>query len=55
MTTVPVQLESRPEGVPEGSAAADLLATDLGHLRRLVDGARDADVDRALGRSRRSL
>lgn len=55
MTTVPIQLESRPAGVPEDSAAAELLRTDLGRLRQLVDGARDADVDRALGRPRRTL
>src|SRR5579872_2419280 len=46
-----VQLESRPAGVPAGSAAAELLATDLGSLRRLVDRAADADVDRALTRA----
>ena len=52
---VPVVLESRPDGVPEGSAAADLLATDLTVPRLLADHATDADVDRALGASRRSL
>ena len=56
MTSTPVQLESRPDGVPPGTAAADLLATDLGALRRLVDSSTPADVERALRReSRRSL
>ena len=39
-----VVLESRPEGVPPGSAAAEVLATDVGALRRLVDTATPADV-----------
>ena len=43
-----VALESRPTEVPAGSAAADLLATDLAGLRALVDGAGAEDVDRAL-------
>ena len=55
MTSVPVVLDSRPEGVPEGTAAADLLATDLASLRHRVDTATMADVDRALAASRRSL
>ena len=41
-------LESRPEGVPEGSAAADVVATDIAALRTLVDRATSADVERAL-------
>lgn len=53
--TTPVVLESRPEGVPAGSAAADLLATDLERLRRRVDTATAADVDRALRSARRTL
>jgi 2-iminoacetate synthase len=53
---VPIELESRPTGVPDGTAAADLLATDLDRLRRLVDAATPADVERALRRTgRRSL
>jgi 2-iminoacetate synthase len=53
---VRVELESRPQGVPPGTAAADLVATDLGRLRSLVDAATPADVERALRRSgRRSL
>ena len=56
MTAVPVELESRPRGVPEATAAADLLATDLVALRRLVDVAGAGDVERALRRQgRRSL
>jgi len=46
-----IELESRPDGIPPGTAAADLAATDLATLRRLVDQARDADVDRALSRA----
>jgi 2-iminoacetate synthase len=53
---VPVELESRPTGVPEGTAAADLLATDVVALRALVERSTDADVERALRRTgRRSL
>ncbi len=55
MTAVPLVLESRPEGVPDHSAAADLLATDLGELRRHIETATAADVDRALRADRRSL
>jgi 2-iminoacetate synthase len=55
VTTTPVVLESRPEGVPTGTAAADLLATDLAGLRRHVDMATDADVSRALAASRPGL
>lgn len=51
----PVLLGSRPAGVPAGTAAADLLATDLVGLRRLVDTATPVDVDRALRSPRRSL
>lgn len=46
--STPVVLESRPAGVPAGSAAAEVLATDLAGLRRLVDAATPADVERAL-------
>ena len=53
MSTTPVVLESRPEGVPDGSAAADLLSVDLAQLRRHVDVASDDDVTRALGTGRR--
>jgi 2-iminoacetate synthase len=53
VTATPVVLESRPDGVPEGTAAADLLATDLFSLRALVDSASAADVERALRRTGR--
>ena len=43
-----VDLESRPTGLPDGSAAAAAAATDVTGLRCLVDTATDADVDRAL-------
>ena len=52
---VTVELRSRPAGVPPGTAAADLAATDLAGLRRLVDTARDVDVDRALARVGRAV
>ena len=53
--TVPVVLESRPAGVPPGTAAADLVATDLDGLRAVVDRAAPADVDRALRAARPTL
>ena len=55
MTSVPITLESRPQGVPAGTAAADLLATDLGWLRDQVDASGPDDVERALVSTRRSL
>jgi len=55
VTLSSVALESRPDGVPPGSAAADLLATDLPALRARVDAATQADVDRALASTRRTL
>ena len=55
VTATPVALESRPEGVPAGTAAADLLATDLDVLRAHAHAATDADVERALGAARPSL
>ena len=58
MTTAarPVALESRPEGVPDGSAAADFLATDLSGALDLAARATADDVDRALrAPGRRSL
>jgi 2-iminoacetate synthase len=53
--SVPVALESRPDGVPPGTAAADLLATDVVGLRAVVDAATAADVERALVTRRRTL
>ena len=55
MTLTPVSLESRPDGVPEHSAAADFLATDLSAVRALAARATAGDVDRALSTRRRSL
>jgi 2-iminoacetate synthase len=55
VTTVPVALESRPDRVPEGTAAADVVATPVPQLRRLVDRATPADVERALRTTRPSL
>ncbi|HVF74439.1 MAG TPA: 2-iminoacetate synthase ThiH [Acidimicrobiales bacterium] len=49
-----IELESRPAGVPDGTAAADFLAVDLGALRALVDRATPADVARALAATRRT-
>jgi 2-iminoacetate synthase len=54
-TSTPVELESRPAGVPDNTAASDLLATDLAVLRAVADRATESDVTRALGRERRSL
>ena len=53
--TVPVVLESRPAGVPVGTAAADLVGTDLDGLRALVDRATAAHVERALRADRPTL
>jgi len=50
-----VELESRPSGLPPGSAAAALAEVDVPALRHMVDVARDADVDRALARAGRAL
>ena len=55
MTAVAVDLESRPTGVPDGTAAADLLRTDLGALRESVVAARPSDVERVLAINRRSI
>ena len=55
MTPVSVALESRPDGVPAGTAAADLVATDLDVLRRRAEAATEADVERALQVARPSL
>ncbi len=48
MTATPVTLESRPDRVPERTAAADVVATDVAALRRITAAAGDADVSRAL-------
>ncbi|HKY75892.1 MAG TPA: 2-iminoacetate synthase ThiH [Acidimicrobiia bacterium] len=55
MTSTAIALTTRPDGVPEGTAAADLQTVDLDGLRRLAAGATISDVDRALGRQRRDL
>jgi 2-iminoacetate synthase len=49
VTATPVTLESRPERVPEDTAAADVVGTNVAGLRRVAATATDADVDRALG------
>lgn len=48
MSATPVVLESRPDKVPEGTAAADVVATDIAALRRTAAEATGADVERAL-------
>jgi 2-iminoacetate synthase len=48
VTSVAVPLTSRPTGVPAGTAAADLLATDVEGRRRQVDAATPAQVERLL-------
>ena len=55
MTTTPIALESRPDGVPDGTAAADFLAVDLARLRAVVASAGPDEVARALAAPRRSL
>ena len=55
MTLTPVELESRPAGVPGGTAAADLVATDLAGLGALARAATGADVERALRAARPTL
>ena len=55
MTAVGVDLQSRPAGVPAGTAAADLLAIDLDRLRRIVDRANPAAVERVLRARRRTI
>ncbi|HEY3810596.1 MAG TPA: 2-iminoacetate synthase ThiH [Acidimicrobiales bacterium] len=55
MTTTPVELERRSDGVPDATAAADVAATDVAAWRARVATSTDADVDRALGRSRPGL
>ncbi len=57
MSLQPVLLESRPEGVPPGTAAADVvafMARDLPALRERAHAATDADVTRALASHRRT-
>jgi 2-iminoacetate synthase len=48
LAATPVALAQRLDGVPPETAAADVLATDIGPLRRMVDQASEADVDRTL-------
>jgi 2-iminoacetate synthase len=50
-----VTFTSRPDAVPAGTAAADVLATDLDALRARSSSARPDDVTRALARPRRDL
>jgi 2-iminoacetate synthase len=55
VTTTPVVLESRPDRVPDGTAAAEVVATDVAGLRGLAGSASDAAVDAALGRPHPTL
>jgi 2-iminoacetate synthase len=55
VTATPVVLESRPDTVPAGSAAADVVATDVAGFRDLAATATASDVDAALRRSRPAL
>lgn len=55
MTTTPVVLESRPDTAPEGTAAADVVATDIAGLRRVAATATRTDVERALAAQRPTL
>jgi 2-iminoacetate synthase len=55
VTATPVTLESRPDRVPDGTAAAAVVNTDVAGLRALVETAGPADVERALAARHRSL
>ncbi|HEV8624884.1 MAG TPA: 2-iminoacetate synthase ThiH [Acidimicrobiia bacterium] len=55
MTTTAIALSTRPDGVPDGTAAADLQTVDMRGLRHHAATATAGDVDRALGRDRRDL
>jgi 2-iminoacetate synthase len=55
VTAVRIELDSRPREVPEGTAAADVVGTDVAGLRAMVDSATDQDVDRALAAARPDL
>jgi 2-iminoacetate synthase len=50
-----IALSTRPDGLPDGTAAADLQTVDLPALRHHAAGATAGDVDRALGRPRRDM
>jgi 2-iminoacetate synthase len=50
-----VRLESRPDSVPPGTAAAEVVAADIDALRARVDVATTQDVDHALRAGRLSL
>ena len=49
MTATPITLESRPDHVPAGTAAADVVGTDIRALRQISETATGTDVERALG------
>jgi 2-iminoacetate synthase len=55
VSATPVALESRPDGVPPNTAAADVLATDLVVLSDVARHATPQDVDRALATPRRGV
>ena len=55
MSAVGVELSSRPAGVAPGTAAFDVLATDLDGLAAASASATPADIDRSLRARRRSL
>jgi 2-iminoacetate synthase len=55
LTVTSVEIASRPTGVPDGTAAADLLATDVSALRTIVDRATHAEVARVLHTRRRTI
>jgi 2-iminoacetate synthase len=55
VTAVPVVLDSRPDHVPEDTAAADVVAAPIADLRARVDRATPEDVERALEAGRPGL
>jgi 2-iminoacetate synthase len=55
VTATPVVLESRPDRVPDGTAAAEVVATDIAGLRQLAASADNGAVDQALARRHPTL
>jgi 2-iminoacetate synthase len=55
LSVAPVTIDSRPDRVAEGTAAADLLGVDVAALRRITQTATDADVARSIEATRPDL
>ena len=50
MASSPITIDSRPQQVPAGTAAEDVVGTNVTGLRTIADGASLADVERAVNR-----